>query len=246
MTCGCASRSSATSSIVTMRSSAATNADSAPSVVVLPEPGAAAHEDVAARADRVAQQVAQRRRSTSQFDQVLGAQRAAAEAPDRQRRAVQRQRRDHDVDARAVRQARVAERLGLVDAAPQRREDPLDRVQQLGLVGERDLRRLEPAAALDPDRPRAADHDLVDRRGRRAATRAARGRTSAARRGARAPRDSPRRGCRRARRRARGSAPDVALLSVLAGARDQLVAQRSGEDLEIVSWCHAGTRPARR
>ena len=159
-TCGCASRSSATSSIVTMRSSARDERRQRAERRRLARAGAAAHEDVAARADRVAQQVAQRRAPRPELDQVVGAEHAAAEPPDRQRRAVQRQRRDHDVDARAVGQPRVAQRLGLVDAAPERREDPLDRVQQLGLVGERDRRRLEPAARARP-RPAACPQTMT-------------------------------------------------------------------------------------
>ena len=95
-------------------------------------------------------------------DEVAGREPARAEAADRQQRAVERERREDDVHARAVRQPRVAERLGLVRAAAERREDPLDHVAQLGLAAEADARRLEPAAALDPHRPGAADHQLVD------------------------------------------------------------------------------------
>ena len=54
------------------------------------------------------------------------------------------------------------ERLGLVDAAAERREDALDRVPQLGLGREAGRGRLEPAAALDPRRRGPADEDLVD------------------------------------------------------------------------------------
>ena len=73
---------------------------------------------------------------------------------------------DDDVDARAVGQPRVAQRLGLVDAAPERREDALDRVAQVGLAGEARRRRLDAPVALDPHLLGAVDHDLVDARGR--------------------------------------------------------------------------------
>ena len=63
-----------------------------------------------------------------------------------------------------VRHAGVAQRLGLVDAAAQRRQDPLDRVAQVALVRESDGRAFEPAAALDPHRRGSAHHQLLDRR----------------------------------------------------------------------------------
>ena len=119
-------------------------------------------------------------------------------------------------------------------------------MQQRGVVGERDARRLQPPRALDPDRPRAADHDLVDlgvrqqRFERPEAERALRdpARELVAARRVEDPRllvdERP------------DTGRDVALRIVLAGARDQLVAQDAGEGVEIVSCCHAGTRPARR
>ena len=87
-----------------------------------------------------------------------------AEAPDGQAGAVDRERRHHHVDARAVRQARVAHRRGLVDAAPERSQHPLDRVQQLGVRPERDVGALDDAAPLDPDVARPDHHHLVDGR----------------------------------------------------------------------------------
>ena len=77
-------------------------------------------------------------------------------------RPVERERRDHHVHARAVGQAGVDERLGLVDAAAERREDALDRVAELPVAREPDLGGLEPPAPLDPRRRGAADQDLVD------------------------------------------------------------------------------------
>ena len=124
--------------------------------------GAAADEDVAAREHRALQQVAQRRRPGAVGDEVVGTEAARAEAADRQDRAVERERRDDDVHPRAVGQARVAQRLGLVDAPPERREDPLDRVAQVGLAVEAHAGRLDPAAALDPHLARPVDHHLVD------------------------------------------------------------------------------------
>jgi hypothetical protein len=50
-----------------------------------------------------------------------------------QRGAVERERWDDDVHARAVGQSGIDERLGLVDPAADRRQDPLDRLAQLGV-----------------------------------------------------------------------------------------------------------------
>ena len=140
------------------------NADSALSVVVLPEPVPPLTARCSRAAHRAREEVAQRRRQRAVGDEVLGREAAAAEAADRERRAVERQRRHHHVHARAVGQPRVAQRLGLVDAAAERREDPLDRVAQLGLAGERARR----SRSSRPSRSThtgagAVDHHLVDR-----------------------------------------------------------------------------------
>src|SRR3954470_12801661 len=63
-----------------------------------------------------------------------------------------------------VGQARVAQRLGFVDAPRERREDALDRVPHVGLARKRDVRALEASGALDPHGARPVDHHLVDRR----------------------------------------------------------------------------------
>jgi hypothetical protein len=61
-----------------------------------------------------------------------------------------------------VRQPGVAQRLGLVHAAAERREDPLDRVAEVRLLREPDRRTLEAAAPFDPHRPGATHHHLLD------------------------------------------------------------------------------------
>ena len=131
------------------------NDDSALSVVVLPEPVPPQTRIVARERTARARKSSSGRRQRPVGDQVVGREAAAAEAADRQRRPVERERRDHDVHARAVRQPRVGQRLGLVDPAAERREDPLDRLAQVALARERDLRALEPPAALDPHRARS-------------------------------------------------------------------------------------------
>ena len=87
-------------------------------------------------------------------DQLVGPGPGGAEAADRERRAVDRQRRDHDVDARAVGEAGVDHRAELVDPPAERREDPLDRVAQLLLVGE--ARRRSPRSGRRARRRRAS------------------------------------------------------------------------------------------
>ena len=98
-------------------------------------------------ATAVRQQVAQLGgRACPSATSSSGPGRAAREAADRERRPVDRQRRDHDVDPRAVGEPGVDHRAELVDPAAERRQDPLDRVAQLLLGGERDLGRLDPPA----------------------------------------------------------------------------------------------------
>ena len=101
--------------------------------------GAAADQQRAARGDGAAEELEQRRRQRPVRHEVVRREAARAEAADRQQRPVERERRQHHVHARAVGQARVAERLGLVRAPPERRQDPLDRVPQLGLAREADV-----------------------------------------------------------------------------------------------------------
>ena len=130
----------------------------------LPRPGAAADQQRAARRDRAAEELEQRPRERPVGEQVRRREPARAEAPDRQQRTVERERRQHDVHARAIGQPGVAQRLGLVGAAPERRQDPLDRVAQLGLAAEPHVGLREAPAALDPHRLGPADEQLVDRR----------------------------------------------------------------------------------
>ncbi len=64
--------------------------------------------------------------------------------------------------ADAARRTRVAQRLGLVRAPAQRREDPLDRVAQLRLGREAGVGAFQAPGALDPHRRGPVDHDLLD------------------------------------------------------------------------------------
>ena len=85
----------------------------------------------------------------------------AAEAADAEARAIQRQRRNDGVDARAILQARVHDRLRFVDAAAHLRDDLLDDVQQVRVVLESDRGFGELAVALDEDLVVAVDQDVA-------------------------------------------------------------------------------------
>ena len=125
---------------------------------------AAAHEDRGPRRHAHRQQLGDRGGHRPARHEVAQRETLAAEAPDRQARARQRQRRDDHVDPRPVGQPRVAERRRFVHPPPQRRQHALDRVHQLRLACELHPRPLEPAAALHVHRPRAVHHHLVHRR----------------------------------------------------------------------------------
>ena len=116
-------------------------AESAFSSVVLPEPVPPLIRMLRRAPTAAASWSRSSARERSQLDQLVGAGPHGREAPDRDRGAVDRQRRNHDVDARAVRQARVDHRAELVDAAAERGQDALDRVPQRLLGGEARPRR---------------------------------------------------------------------------------------------------------
>ena len=69
-------------------------------------------------------------------DEVAEGERSAAEAADGDQRTVNRQRRQHHIDARAVGQPRVDQRRGVVDATTAGRDEPDCRLAQLGRVAE--------------------------------------------------------------------------------------------------------------
>ena len=123
-TCGCASRSSAVSSMVTTRSACGIDCDSALSSVVLPALVAPGDEEVPSRRDRPPQE---RPRRTVDAE-LVERDRTRAEATDGDARAVDRERRDHRVQAGAVGEAGVDHRRRAVEAQPERRDDPLDEV----------------------------------------------------------------------------------------------------------------------
>ena len=79
--------------------------------------GAAADEDVQPAAHAGREQVRRRGGHRAEVDEIVDVERVGGELADRQHRAVERDRRQHRVDAAAVGQARVDHRARLVDAA---------------------------------------------------------------------------------------------------------------------------------
>ncbi len=143
-----------------IRSESGIAPESALSSVVLPEPvppeirmlsSAWTHSSRNSRHSWVSEPLSRR---------SLRSQRDLGELPDREQRSGQRQRRDHRVDAAAVRQAGVDHRRGLVDPAADLGHDLVDDPPQVVVVGEPHLGPLQPALALEPDVARTVDHDL--------------------------------------------------------------------------------------
>ena len=97
------------------------------------------------------QHLGQRLVDRAEPDQVVGGEQLDREAADREHRAVERERRDDRVDARAVLESRIDHRRRLVDAPTDRRDDAVDDVHQVRVVVEAHLGQFELAVALDVD-----------------------------------------------------------------------------------------------
>ncbi len=99
----------------------------------------------------------------AELDQVVDRQLFLLELPDRDQRAVDRDRRHHGVEARAVGQAGVDIGVRFIDPPAHRRHDLVDDPQQVAFVLEGDVGQLQLAGAFDEDLMRAVDQDIVDR-----------------------------------------------------------------------------------
>ena len=102
------------------------------------------------------------RRDRAEADELLEGELVALELADGERGPVDRQRRHDDVDARAVGQARVADRRGFVDPAADLADDALADVEQLVVVAEADRGALDLAGDFDVDGAGAVHHDVGD------------------------------------------------------------------------------------
>ena len=121
---------------------------------------AARDEHVLALADDEVHEAHHVGREHAQAQEVIAAQPLAAEAPDRDRRAVEGDGRDGRVDAAAVGQAQVDHRAAHVDAAADARGQALDHALDVLLVAEAHVGPLEAAVALDVDPRGAVDQDV--------------------------------------------------------------------------------------
>ena len=124
--------------------------------------GAAGDQHVAAAAADDLQDLGAFRRDRAELDQLVERQLVLLELADGERGAVDRQRRHDGVDARAVGEARVADRRGFVDAPADLADDALADIEQLLVVAEADAGALDPAGDFDEHRAGAVDHDVGD------------------------------------------------------------------------------------
>src|SRR5205085_9704254 len=104
---------------------------------------AAGDQNVSPAAPDDLQDIRALRRDCAEFDQLIQRQLVLFEFSNGERRAVDRQRRNDGVDARAVGAARVANRRGLVDTPADLADDTPADIQQSLLVAEADSGLLE-------------------------------------------------------------------------------------------------------
>jgi hypothetical protein len=123
--------------------------------------GSAADDDVRPRADRRDQKVRHIGRQASQPHHIVEQQRLGFEPANRQRRPAQRQRGDHGVEARSVGQLRVNHRRDFVDAPAGAADQPLNESQQVLVVGEGHVGRLQQAVPFDVDVLRAVHQHVA-------------------------------------------------------------------------------------
>ena len=177
-TCSWCSRSSVVSSMVMMRSLKGMKLLSTLSMVVLPVPVPPLTRMLRRSITQARRNIAAAVADAAHLDQVVHGQPLGGELPHRQGRALDRQRRNDGVDAGAVGQPGIDQRLALVDPPPHLGHDPLD--DRLGhLVGdEAPPGALDQAAALDVDLVAADDHDFRHRGGAEQVLQRARSRRS--------------------------------------------------------------------
>ena len=160
----CARRSSAASSMVTRRSLLRNVLRQNVQKVVLPAPVPPEMRMLMRAFTARGKHLHHLRRDALQLDQLVGGQRAGAEAADGQRGPVERQRRNDGVDARAVGQAGIDHRRGLVHSAAHARDDAVDDLQQMAVVAEGRIDPLQKPALFNEDMVLVVDQDVGDLR----------------------------------------------------------------------------------
>ena len=96
------------------------------------------------------------------LDQVVDVVALAAESTNRERRTVERQRRNDRIDTRTVGQPRVNHRRRFVNPASDLRDDSIDDQHQVLIVLELDLGGVELAALFDVNLVVSVDQDIGD------------------------------------------------------------------------------------
>ena len=96
----------------------------------------------------------------AEADEIINLERIGLELSNGQKRATDRQRRDHRVHTRSVREASVAHRRRLVDATADLADDLVDDAAQMSLVDECDRVLGQPAVSFHVDRFRTVAHDF--------------------------------------------------------------------------------------
>lgn len=126
--------------------------------------GATAYQDVAARAHSRIDQRPDLFAHRAQAKQVFRLERIFPELADRHDRPFQRQRRNHHVDAAAVRQARIDHRVGFVQPPADGRKDAAHDAQQVVVVGKAHRNALQNAVARHVHVQVAVDENVFHRR----------------------------------------------------------------------------------
>ena len=134
------------------------------SVVVLPVPVPAAHQDVQPAFDAGFEEIAGPLGKGLELDEILSRVGLGRELPDGERSAPHRDRGQDDVDAGAIGKTSVDIGGRLVDPPPYLAHDLLDDPVEVAVIPETLVRLEELAAALDVDIAIAVDHDLGDGR----------------------------------------------------------------------------------
>src|SRR5262249_888827 len=124
--------------------------------------GTAGHERVDAAAPDDTQNFGSMRRDRAESDKLVERQLVFLELADRERGAVDRKRRHDGVDARAVWEARVADRRGFVDAPADLADDALTDIQKLLVVAEPNSGLLDLALNFNVNRAGAVHHYIGD------------------------------------------------------------------------------------
>src|SRR5579875_2176410 len=125
-------------------------------------PGTAGNDGADARLDGRGEQFGHRRTQRADLDEPGEAERFLGEFADRYQRPVDADRTHRDVDARAIGQTCVTERVRFINATTDGRYDLVDDAQQMLFVFEAHRQRFKNAAPLDIDVFVAVDQNVAD------------------------------------------------------------------------------------